>query len=123
MEADTPDRPGSSWELAREYALALPGVEEGLSYAGPACRVKGKLFLRLREDGDSLVVWTDFYERDFLVEADPGTFYFTDHYAPYPLVLVRLSMVAPQRLSELIVDSWCRRAPPRMVKEYERTKS
>lgn len=120
MNATASDRAGSSWELAREYALTLPGAEEGKSYEGPAFRVKGKLFLCLKEDGDSLVVWTDFYERNFLVESSPGTFYFTDHYRDYPLVLVRLSAVDPGRLRGIVVDSWCRRAPARLVKEHER---
>ncbi|HYJ78840.1 MAG TPA: MmcQ/YjbR family DNA-binding protein [Longimicrobiaceae bacterium] len=120
MNPTTADGSGSSWELVREYALALPGVEEGTSYGTPAFKVKGKGFLRLREDGDSLVVWTDFYERDFVVESDPDTFYFTDHYRDYPLVLVRLSVVGPERLRELVTDSWRRRAPQRLLAEFER---
>ena len=113
-------RAGCSWELVREHASTLPAAEEGSSYEGPAFRVKGKLFVCLREDGDSLVVWTDFYEREHLVESDPGTFYFTDHYRDYPLVLIRLSRIDPERLRRHVTDSWCRRAPKRLVTAYER---
>jgi hypothetical protein len=50
------------------------------------------MLVRLREDGDSLVmpgVPPD--ERDMLVESQPEVFYFTDHYRDYPMVLIRLS--------------------------------
>ena len=102
----------------RRLALALPGAEEGSSYGTPAFRVRKKLFARLREDGDSVVVKVDFAERELLMEADPESFYITDHYRDYPMRLVRLSSVAPDDLRELLEDSWRRSAPKRMVAVY-----
>jgi len=52
----------------------------------------GNRWLRLREDGDSLMapgVPPD--ERDMLLESRPAVFYFTDHYRDYRMVLVRFS--------------------------------
>jgi hypothetical protein len=70
-------------------ALAWPEVEDGTSYGTPALKVRKKMLVRLKEDGDSLVmpgVPPD--ERDMLVERQPTVFYFTDHYKDYPIVLI-----------------------------------
>ena len=42
---------------------------------------------------DCPVFKVDREERDFLIEADPATFFTTDHHRPWPLVLAR-----PERL-------------------------
>jgi len=34
----------ANFETARQFALALPEVEEGTSYGTPAFKVKGKLY-------------------------------------------------------------------------------
>ncbi len=60
-----------NYETVREIALALPNVEDGLSYAAPALKVGGKLMVRLREDLDAIVVLTTFEERDELMAAEP----------------------------------------------------
>lgn len=65
-------------------ALAFPNVEEGTSYGTPALKVKGKLFVRLREDPDSLVIKMPFEQREELMAGDPETYYITDHYRDYP---------------------------------------
>jgi hypothetical protein len=106
-------------DTVRRLALALPAVEEGLSYGTPAFRVRGKLFARLREDGDSLVVKIDFDEREILMLADPQTFYITDHYRNYPAMLVRLSVVRPAVLRGLLEDAWRREAPKRLVATFD----
>jgi len=83
-------------------AAALPNVEEGTSYGTPALKVKGKLFARLREDPDSLVIKMPFDQREELMAADPETYYITDHYRDYEWMLVRLSKVHPDALSDLL---------------------
>jgi hypothetical protein len=95
-------------------ALALPGVEEGTSYGTPAWRVKGKFLARLREDGESLAVKIGFDERDFLLASDPETFYITDHYRGYPMVLVRLTRVRPDVLRQVLEQAWLNAAPKRL---------
>ena len=116
-----PDQPrGVTFQELRAYALALPGMEEGMSYGTPAFRVKGKFFLRLREDGETLVLKTDFYERDHLMESDPAAFFTTDHYRGHPSLLVRLAAVRPRQLQALVQDGWRRLAPARLVEQYDR---
>ena len=102
----------------RQIALTLPGAEEGTSYGTPACKVKGKLFARLHQDGESLVVGVDFEEREILMNAAPEKFYITDHYLNYPWMLVRLSAVRPDEIRDLLVQSWRRAAPRRLVTAF-----
>ena len=103
----------------RRLALAFPGVEEGLSYGTPGFRVRGKFLARLWEDGKTLVVKCGDDERDFRVKADPGTFFVTDHYRGYPIVLVRLGKVSTADLRDVLEEAWRRHAPRRLVAEYD----
>jgi len=104
----------------RRLALALPGVEEGLSYGTPGFRVRGKFLARLWEDGETLVVKCGDDERDFRMQADPETFFITDHYRGYPTVLVRLPRVTTADLKEVLEEAWRRQAPRRLVAEFDR---
>ena len=102
-----------------KLALALPGVEEGRSYSTPAFRVRGKLLARIKEDGSTLVVRTDFDTREALMAADPETFFITHHYRGYPAMLVRLSKVHPEDLRKLLEAAWRRAASSRLLAAYE----
>jgi hypothetical protein len=65
-------------------ALKLPGVEESTSYGTAALKVRGKLFVRLKEDDVTIVLRTDDVERAYLMRAHPKIFYITDHYRDSP---------------------------------------
>jgi hypothetical protein len=103
----------------RRLVLALPGVEEGLSYGTPGFRVRGKFLARLWEDGETLVVKCGDDERDFRMKAEPETFFVTEHYRGYPTVLVRLAKVRQADLQAVLEEAWRRQAPKRLVKEYD----
>jgi len=104
--------------MVRQIALTLPGAEESTSYGTPACKVKGKLFARLHQDGESLVIRVDFEERQLLMESDPEKFFITDHYLNYPWMLVRLSAVPPDQLRDLLLQSWRRVAPKNLLAAF-----
>jgi hypothetical protein len=94
-----------TFDDVRTFALTWPEVEDGASYGTPALKVRRKMLVRLREDGDSLVVPdVPVEERAMLVETQPKLFYFTDHYADYPIVLIRLS-----KATRAVVESFLRR--------------
>jgi hypothetical protein len=101
-----------SFETVRQLALSLPGVEEGLSYGTPAFRVAKKFMARLREDlegeGQVLVIKLDIGHSEALIDADPATFFITDHYRGYPAVLIRIARAHPKQLRELLEESWRR---------------
>jgi hypothetical protein len=84
----------------------MPGVEESTSYGTPAMKVRGKLIARLKEDGATIVVPMPIAERDVRIAAEPEVFFVTDHYVPYPYVLVRLAKVTRTDLRELLQDVW-----------------
>lgn len=106
------------FETVRQIALALPNVEDGLSYGAPALKIGGKhLFVRLREDLNAIVVKTTFEERDELMAADPAVYFITDHYLNYEWVLVGLEHVALDALSEMIRRAYS------LAKLHKNTKS
>jgi hypothetical protein len=111
--------PSTYFATVRALAAALPGVEEGTSYGTPALKVKGKLFARLREDGETLVLRTTPEDRELLLEKWPRVFYLTDHYRDYPWVLVRLATIRSAHLGAVLEDAWGRVAPLRLRKERE----
>ena len=106
---------GTSFEEARQLALALPGVEEGTSYGTPAFRVGGKLLARFHQDGESLVLKVELAAREVLIGAKPDTFYVTDHYSCYPLMLIRMANIERDELQGLIEEAWRQTAPKRLL--------
>jgi hypothetical protein len=104
----------------RHLALALSGVVESTSYGTPAFRVRGKLLMRLREDGDTLALKeVDDDERDSLIASDPRIFSVTDHYLGYRIVLVRFALARPAALQVLFERSWRRLASKRLLAAYD----
>jgi hypothetical protein len=96
----------AAFEDVRRIALALDNVEEGTSYGTPAFKVGGELFVRMHQDGESLVVRTDFEQREELMASDPETYYITDHYLNFEWILIRLSRVHPDALRDLVRMAW-----------------
>ena len=104
----------------RSIALSLPATTEKPSYGTPGFRVKDKLFARIREEGDVLVLWCESLdEKEALIASNPDTFFTTAHYDGYAMVLVRLREVDEQELAELLTDAWRVRAPARLVDQFD----
>ena len=99
-------RAADPFDAVRAIARTLPGVEEGVSWGTAALKVNGKMVAciatnKSAEPG-SLVVRIPIPERDDMIAADPDTYYLTDHYVPYPSVLVRLSRIHRDALRDLL---------------------
>ena len=107
-----------NFDMVRVAALKLPSVSEGTSYGTPCLRVGKTLIARLREDGETLVLKIDPMERDILIDAEPGTFFTTDHYRGYPIVLVRLAMADLDHIEMLLRRAWFAAAPKRLTKRF-----
>lgn len=103
----------------RKLALALPGAEEGTSYGTPAFRVRKKLFARMHEGGETMVVKVDFDTRELLLETQPNTFLVTDHYQNYPMVVVRLDQVSKRTLGDLLEQAWRPLASKQQIAELD----
>jgi hypothetical protein len=91
-----------TYDTVRRLALSLPNVEEGTSYGTPALKVRGKLFVRLHQDLDKLVLRMPFDQRDEMMADEPETYFITDHYRNYPWILVSLARVRAEVLPELL---------------------
>ena len=91
-----------TYETVRRMGLELPSVEESTSYGTPALKVKGKLFVRLHQDLDKIVLPMPFDRREEMMAADPETYFITDHYREYPYVLVSLAHLGPDALADLL---------------------
>ena len=55
---------------------------------------------------DTLVVRVSLEEREYLLEDAPETYYVTDYYRPYPIVLIRLSRIDLDALRDVLSVSW-----------------
>lgn len=97
--------------IVRKVGLALPGVEAATKYDGsPVLKRSGCFMAGLAThpsaEPDTLVVRADVEEREWLIADAPETYYLTDYYRKYPLILVRLSRVERDALHDLLSVSW-----------------
>jgi len=108
------------WEQLVRLGCELPEVVEGLWFRTPALNVRGKAFVRLKEDGKSVVFLLESVdEQEFLIQARPEIYFITDHYRGWPAVLARL---APLRMPECrlrLEQSWRLKAPRTLVKQLD----
>ena len=110
----------ATWEEVIALCEAeLPEVERSTSYGTPALKVKGKLFARLKEDGQRIAIFVDFMEREAMTQENPDTYIVTDHYRDWPMMLVDLDAVPDDELREVLIESWRRRAPRKLVAELD----
>jgi hypothetical protein len=100
----------STFRRVEAIGSKLPDVEVATSWGSPALKVRGTMFVCMAihksAEPNSLVVRMDVAQRDALIEEEPGTYYVTDHYVPYPCVLVRLSAVHPDALRDLVQTAY-----------------
>jgi hypothetical protein len=101
----------SAFDRVRLVGLMLPDVEAATRYDGsPVLKLGGCFMAGLAThhsaEPDTLVVRVGFEEREWLLEDAPETYYLTDYYRSYPLVLVRLSRVDRDALRDLLSVSW-----------------
>lgn len=99
-----------TFEEVKAVALTLSEVEASIKYDGSTVlKASGSFMAGIASDesaeADSLVVRCEFEDRELLLEDAPETYYVTDFYAKYPLVLVRLSEVTEDALRDLLAVS------------------
>jgi hypothetical protein len=70
-------------------------------------------------DGDILGVRVaDVGVAEALVADDPAVYFRTPHFAGYPAVLVRLGVIEPDELHDLLRDAWLARVPKKLSRAY-----
>jgi hypothetical protein len=103
--------PPDTFQTVRRIGLTLPDVEASTKYDGsPVLKAAGSFMAGLAThrsaEPETLVVRVGFEERQWLIEDAPRTYYLTDYYRPYPVVLVRLSRIDEDALRDLLSTSW-----------------
>ena len=97
----------SAFARDRRIGLTLPDVTAAMRYDGSPRLLVGGCFMaglasHPSAEPDSLVVRVTPEERELLVEDAPGTYYVTDYYRKYPLVLIRLGHIDSDALREML---------------------
>ena len=109
-----------TWAQLCKLGRALPEVVEDIWFRTPALKVRGKSFVRLKEDGKDVVfLLGSVDEQEFLCETQPKLYYITDHYRGYPAVLARLAALKVGECKLRLERAWRLKAPKRVVKEWE----
>ena len=108
------------WFKVVKLASALPDTIEDRSYGTPAIKTKGKLLARLRSEAEGgLALRCEMLDRNMLMQADPDTFYVTEHYQDYPMVLVNLATVRWDAMPGLLEQAWRMVATKKAIAAYE----
>jgi hypothetical protein len=110
-----------TWNAVVTLGLELPAVEVGTWYRTPALKVGGKGFVRLKEDGKSIVLGVeDLDAQAFLLGAKPKVYFITDHYRGYPAVLARLSTLTASEARLRLRHGWLLTAPKTLRAKLEK---
>ena len=104
---------------ASALALQLPGASEEPHFDLTSFRVRTKIFATALPDGDEMRIFVDEDEARACVEEDPRTFRLLTWGAKVSGVGVRLAIATPDRVFELLEDSWRRRATKRLIAELD----
>jgi hypothetical protein len=108
-----------TFEMLREMVLTLPGTEETTSWDARSFKVNGKVILYWNPTWDAPVFKVPVEERDFLIEADPETFFTTDHHRAHRLVLARPDKLDPGWARGNIEQVWRAQAKRATVKAWD----
>ena len=100
-----------AFDMVKTVGLALPDVEATTKYDGSPVLKRGGSFMaglatHPSAEPDTLVVRAGYEEREWLIADAPETYYLTDYYRRYPLVLARLSRIERDALRDLLSVSW-----------------
>ena len=103
--------PSDVFDTVRDVGLALPNVQAATKYDGSPVLKLGGAFMagvatHRSAESATIVVRVDLEEREWLLQEAPDTYYLTDYYRSYPLVLVRLSRINEDALRDLLSGSW-----------------
>lgn len=108
-----------TFEDIAAIATGYPGVTVSTSHGTPSLKVGGTFLMREREPGILALQVTGMEAREFLLEAEPETFFVTPHLDGYPYVLARLERLDRARFSQLFAEIWRKRAPKRVVAGFD----
>jgi hypothetical protein len=120
----------ATWDDIREIVADLPGTVErsthewrardkNLAWERPLRKADLEALGADAPTGDILGVRVaDVGVAEALVADDPAVYFRTPHFAGYPAVLVRLDVIDPAELRDLLRDAWLARVPKKTARAY-----
>ena len=104
----------------KQIALSFAGAVEKPSHGRPAYFIQKTFFTRLRAEDSSVVLRVGSIEqRDMMLELDPQTYFITDHYKDWPVILVRIAKITPTELKTMLERRWRQIAPKKLQREVD----
>ena len=111
-----------TWAQLCKLGRALPEVVEDIWFRTPALKVRGKAFVRLKENGQDVVFLLESVdEQEFLIEAMADIYYITDHYRGYPAVLARLKALSARECRLRLERAYRLKATKTLLKQLDET--
>jgi hypothetical protein len=107
-----------TWRQLCALARSLPEVAEDTWYGTAALKVKGKGFVRLKEDGKSCVFFVSgLDEKEALLAMKPAVYFTTDHYNGHASVLARLAKLSVREARDRLDVAWRACAPKSLLRQ------
>lgn len=108
------------WKQVCKLGRELPEVVEDIWFRTPALKVRGKSFVRLKEDGENVVFMLESVdEQEALCEAMAGVYWITDHYRGYPAVMARLAALTEPECRLRLERAWRLKAPKQLIAQLD----
>jgi hypothetical protein len=106
---------------ARKIALSFPGAHEKSSYGTPSVFIAKKLFTQVgSHKREAIMLLTEsIEERDHLIEADPDTFFITDHFKNYKGLLAHIGKLDEKTFRTLLDRRWRAIAPKTLQNDVD----
>jgi hypothetical protein len=99
-----------TFDRVREIGQTLPEVVESTIHGAASLKVRGKLLacvpVNKSAEPNCAAIRIESGQRAALLKTRPDIYYVTDHYANYPIVLIRLSRVSDDELRDLLRAAW-----------------
>jgi hypothetical protein len=93
-----------------ELGLKLADVHESPYYGARALKLNGRMLactaVNKSAEPNSAVVAIGIEQRASLLSAHPSIYYLTEHYAPHPTLLIRLSRISRAELERTLRMAW-----------------
>ncbi|MEO0981055.1 MAG: MmcQ/YjbR family DNA-binding protein [Pseudomonadota bacterium] len=112
-----------SWDDLKAFALSLglPEIEEAVSWGNPNLKAHGKMWCwwAPQNYADAPAFKVDREEMEILLEADPDTFFTTDHHRPHNIILMRPERFDADWARANLIRVWRKQAPKRFLKAWD----
>lgn len=115
-----------TFDRVQKLGIKLPGVVIATYFGMPALKLDGQMVACMAShksaEPETLVVRTDFFERDLRIANEPDIYYLKPHYVNYACVLARLSRIDDEALGDLLESGWRFVAKKKAARRAKRTR-